>query len=614
MFFFNLYLACNGENKTEPSTEPITEPSSEISTEPSQPSSEPTTEPSGEPTTEPSGEPTSEPSGEPSSEGVQGILLPPEEQIIRISMALRGTRPSLEEIQQVIDNPDEIYNLAEGYVESSEFTETVKDIYAETLKLRAIESQIPVVGTLVGYTQQEVHTSLTEEPLWLIEHVVENDLPFTEIVTADYAVMDEIAAKIWNDHTYDFSTGGKQQVYWLDNRPVAGLVTSNGMLFRHISNGANYHRSRVNMLTDAFLCESFSGRDIPLTGEIDLSDDAAVAEAVFNQTECIACHQGLDPLAAHFWGFRPRITNASIVNSYSNGCPTNSLNTTCYPITQYLSGLDDYWENLGLRGPNYYGYHSENMDDLGLKMADDPRFSQCVAKRVSAYLTQKVMSELSFENVAELQMLFESSGYNIKTLAAAVVTDPSFLLKSSDDESVPLAELQIIRPEQLGRMMTDLTGFSWEVGLENMTNNQGTSIGLIPMMTNDVIGMRAMFGGIDGSKVTSPTYSPTPVKLLALAGYAQQAAGYVVESDFATSNSNPILLTQVTAATTDEASIKAQLVDLHMRVLREHVDINSSEVQESYDLWQIVATVSDNETAWKTVLMAFFQSPDILFY
>ena len=79
-------------------------------------------------------------------------------------MALRGTRPSLEEIQQVIDNPDEIYNLAETYVESSEFTETVKDLYAETLKLRAIESQMPVVGALDDYTQQEVHTSLTEEP------------------------------------------------------------------------------------------------------------------------------------------------------------------------------------------------------------------------------------------------------------------------------------------------------------------------------------------------------------------------------------------------------------------------------------------------------------------
>ena len=135
------------------------------------------------------------------------------------------------------------------------------------------------------------------------------------------------------------------------------------------------------------------------------------------------------------------------------------MNTTCYPITQYLSGLGDYWQDLGLRGPNYYGYHSENMDDLGLQMADDPRFSQCVAKRVSAYLTQKQIDDLSFENVAELQLLFESSGYDIKTLAAAVVTDPNFLLKSADDESVPLAELQIIRPEQLGRMMPDLQVF-----------------------------------------------------------------------------------------------------------------------------------------------------------
>ena len=58
MLLFQLILACNGGDKTEPSAEPTIEPSSEVSTEPSQPSAEPTTEPSGEPTTEPSGEPT----------------------------------------------------------------------------------------------------------------------------------------------------------------------------------------------------------------------------------------------------------------------------------------------------------------------------------------------------------------------------------------------------------------------------------------------------------------------------------------------------------------------------------------------------------------------------
>ena len=77
--------------------------------------------------------------------------------------------------------------------------------------------------------------------------------------------MDEIVAEIWNDHTYDFSTGGKQQsIGWITDQ----LTCDKQWMFSHISNGANYHRSRVNMLTDAFLCESFS-RDIPLTGEID---------------------------------------------------------------------------------------------------------------------------------------------------------------------------------------------------------------------------------------------------------------------------------------------------------------------------------------------------------
>jgi hypothetical protein len=608
MPLFHLLLACNGgDNKVEPSAEPTTEPSSEVSTEPSQPSVEPS-QPTSEPNTEPSGEP-SEPSGEPSTEPVQGVLLSPEEQIIRISMALRGTRPSLEDIQAVIENPDEIYTLAEEYVEDPEFLETVKDLYAETLKLRSFESIVPRLGPLATFYTQDVHEALSEEPLWLIEHVVQNDLPFTEIVTADYAVMNEIAAEIWNDHTYDFTAGGKQDVLWTDGRPVAGLLTSNGVLYRHHSNSGNYHRSRVNMLSDAFLCESFSGRNIPLTGEIDLSDDEAVSEAVFTQTECVACHQGIDPIAAHFWGFRNSLTSFRIATSYNAGCTGNLLSNVCYPISQYNSEYTTYWQDLGLRGPNYYGYLSENMTDLGIHMSDDPRFSQCVAKRFSAYLSQKNMEELSFENVAELQSLFESSGYDVKTLASAIVTDSNFLLHTPDDESVPLAGLQIIRPEQLDRMFSELTGLKWDLGLENNNN-----YGVVPLMKDDQFGMRAMFGGIDGLKVTSPTHTPTPIKLLTLASYAQQAAGYVVDKDLDPTNSNPILLKLVDADTTDEMEIKAQLVELHLLILRENVDINSPQIQESYDLFEDISSFSDPTVGWKVLLTALLQSPDVLFY
>ena len=606
MFLIKIFLACNGGNKkSEPAAEPAN-PSSEVSVEPSQPSTEPAPEPTGEPGAEPASETSSEPSNE-----SEGTLLFPEEQIIRISMALRGIRPSMEDIQSVIDDPNEIYVLTEEYVEHPEFSETIKDLYAEQLKVRSLETRAPQLGSLSSFSSFEIHQALAEEPLWIIEHIIENDLPFTEIITADYTLMNEVAAELWNDHTYDFTTGGMQQVYWTDERPTAGILSSNGILFRHQSNGANYHRSRVNMLSDVFLCESFSGRDIPLTGEIDLSDDEAVAQAVFNQAECIACHQALDPIAAHFWGFRNRLQSNQINNSFDNGCPQNNPATNfCYPISFYSSDHSNYWQNLGLRAPNYYGYHSANMTDMGVLISEDPRFAQCVAKRFSAYLTQSSVDDIPFEHIAELQQLFTSSGYDAKTLAAAIVTDPSFLLSEPDDEDTHLAGLQIIRPEQLDRMITDLTGLAWDLGLESFGQN---NLGVIPMLNNDQFGFRAMSGGIDGFKVTAPTHTPTPVKMLTLAAYAQQAAGYVVDKDLDPTNI-PLLLTQVQANTTNEMTIKAQLVDLHLIILRENVNINSPQIDDSYALFDQIATNSDVSTAWKTLLTAYLQSPDVLFY
>ena len=81
----------------------------------------------------------------------------------------------------------------------------------------------------------------------------------------------------------------------------------------------------------------------------------------------------IDPLAAHFWGFRPRITNASIV------IPIRMVVQLSleYNLLSHHTISIWTWRLLArprTRGPNYYGYHSENMDDLGLQMADDPRF------------------------------------------------------------------------------------------------------------------------------------------------------------------------------------------------------------------------------------------------
>ena len=95
---------------------------------------------------------------------------------------------------------------------------------------------------LVLGTTQEMQDALSEEPLNLIAEVVRQDLPFSEIVTADWTVLDAVGAQVWYGHDYDANLGGLQIAHLQDGAP-AGILSTSAFL-RHESNGANYNRAR----------------------------------------------------------------------------------------------------------------------------------------------------------------------------------------------------------------------------------------------------------------------------------------------------------------------------------------------------------------------------------
>ena len=590
-------MACTGEKNSNSPENP--DPS-----EPEQPISEP-----NQPTSEPS-EP-SEPD-DPLVETVEYQELSPVKQLLRISMALRGTRPSMSELQRALQDPESITVMALEFTETPEFIETVADLYAEVLLMRATALRMPSIGALSSESQKEIHNTMAEEPLNILREVVRSDAPFTDIVSADWTILDEVGSRMWGYHDYDSSGEDLQVVHYTDTRPSAGMITTNGFLTRHGSAGSNFNRGRVNTITKTFLCTDFTDRDIPLSGEIDLSDDAAVAEAVFTQTECVGCHQSMDPLGAQLWGPRAQLTQFAVLKGHNEGAC--DFHWPCYPIPMYNPGATDNWQNKGLRGPNYFGYQSDTLSDMGANIAADPRFSQCVSRRMLSYLQQQDLDAAPLEEVVQFQELFEASDFSIKTLAASIVTSPAFLAKSASPESFEdsIPGIQVIRPEQLQRLYSSLLGFNFVIGLTN-GGNGGAPYGNFNAMTDDSFGFRAMAGGVDGYRVTFPTHTATPVRLLVMALMADEAASAAVEHDLL-STETPRLLTGVTIETTDEGLLRLQLKKLHLQILGESVDVNSSEIDDSLALFLEIESSSDIETAWKVLLSAFFQSPDMLYY
>ena len=156
------------------------------------------------------------------------VYLTPTEHLVRASMALRGIRPSLEELRAVDRDADALPAIVDRYLASPAFGATIRELHNEALQLRIQQPNytMPAAGPLWDRSYTEMAESLYAEPLRLIEDVVMSDQPYTRIVTAGYTMADDIVAAIWGlEHP-----GGPAWVRtaYPDERGAAGILASSG--------------------------------------------------------------------------------------------------------------------------------------------------------------------------------------------------------------------------------------------------------------------------------------------------------------------------------------------------------------------------------------------------
>jgi mono/diheme cytochrome c family protein len=165
--------------------------------------------------------------------------------------------------------------------------------------------------------------ALLEEPMKLIEYIVRNDRPFTEIVTADYimvspytsrgyGIFEELKSKFKNpEDPFEFipvklkALKGRSRQEDQDSAtgsyPHAGLLSTFQYLTRYPTTETNRNRLRARMYYQHFL-----GVDV-LELAARVSDAAAVTAKfkvpTMEASECVVCHKTLDPVAGMFQDF-----------------------------------------------------------------------------------------------------------------------------------------------------------------------------------------------------------------------------------------------------------------------------------------------------------------------
>jgi len=530
------------------------------------------------------------------------VRLTPSQHLVRASMALRGVRPTVDELDAVAADPSVLPAIVDYYLTTDEFGETIRDLHAESLLLGVapdvFPAGFPAVGELEGRDAHAINVSVVEAPLRLVEHVVRNDRPYPEIVTADYTLADEVVATVWG-LPYDDEEGGWQVTRYEDERPVAGILSDGFVFTRHSTTYSNKNRGRAANLARGLLCYDFLDRQVEIDSGIDLADEEAVANAIATNDACVSCHQTLDPLATLFADHFPIRVPAELES---------------YPVRQFAPELRPLYAPRDAH-PYFFGQPAVDLVDVGVHVANDPRFALCASRRFYGHLAGVEEGAIPLDVVDRYRDVFVESGQNARALARAIVLGDDFAVRRvTGDATDALVGVKRASPEQLARMFEDLTGYVWESDFDFDVG--AGRVGRVDLMRDPFLGYSVLAGGTDSISVTRPARTWSATTALVLRGLAAHAAPHVVRSDLAEPDpSYRRLLTEVDPDTRDEPRIRGQLVMLHLRLFGERVTEEDPSVDAAYEVFaDTLAARDDVSRAWTTTLFAMFQDIRVAYF
>lgn len=543
-------------------------------------------------------------------------LLSARRQLIRLSVDLRGAHPSAADLAFIEQYPDAYEDYVDRYLQDPRFVTRMKEIWNRSIRTRTGETYFdPSDAGLGMFPDEVVADSIGEEPLAMIGHVVANDLPFSEVITADYTLADPIVAAMW-DLPYPEGKTGWQATAYDDGRPLAGILSSTTLWQRYPSAGVNSNRHRANTVSRIFLCDDYLSRPVSFSRtQIDTLTTGDPEEVIQNTQVCQSCHSTLDPFASHFFGFWWEIDGE------------------LEDQTLYRPEDEPVWRNqMGSHvSPAFYGIPTKGLEEMAQHLAEDPRFLDCAVRTTFDGLTQRSSSDLDREELWTHKAAFDDSGMVVRDLVKSIVMSRSYRAGAIEDVPTEQAEgedveevsgladrvpvLKTVTPAQLEGIIRAKTGYRWTM--------RGR-----PALAKNVNGLAVLSGGTDGLYVNTPNSDPSVGLVFVQERLAQAAGWHVATHDLDTEREGEaILLKYVTREDSPETNREAfqiQIEQLYADVLGVPLDRPETadgeegeppEVAELIRLWKQLYSVDANpDKAWAGVVSVVLRDPMLIFY
>ena len=439
--------------------------------------------------------------------------------------------------------------------------------------------------------------AILREPLELIEHIVRNERPFTELVTADYimvspyssrgyGVFDEVKAKFEDtDDPFEYvpvklkalkSRNGKVQESETGFYPHAGFLSMFHYLRRYPTTETNRNRLRARMYYQHFL-----GIDVMALAP-RVTDAAAVSAEykipTMQAADCVVCHKSIDPLAGLF-------------QDYNEG--------------GHLGPRKDGWYT-DMFPPGFEGQDLPKdqkwraMQWLGERTAKDPRFAVAMVEHVYYLLMgRKVLQppediddplfasrRRAYQEqrrlIEEVAVQFAEADFNLKVVFKQLIPTQFYRadgLATAAEHPRRRAELddiglvRLLTPEGLERKIEACFGKRWG----RLVNRESR--------------FKILYGGINSKSVTERMTDPSGAMGAIQRIMANDVACKNVALDFTRKPSERRLFPSIEPDVVpgedskSEAQIRAAIVHLHEHLLGQQHKPDHLEVDRTYRLF-----------------------------
>jgi hypothetical protein len=473
-----------------------------------------------------------------------------------------------------------------------------------------------------GSDKRLTSEALAQEPMRLIANVVTNERPYTEVLTADYIMVNPFSAEVYGGNVTFDNSGDPDE--WREGRiteyyrctvcgqnnpnvsfniatdyPHAGLLNSPALLSRFPSTDTNRNRARARWAYYFFLGVDIEGLSDRTTDQAALADEN---NPTLNNENCTVCHNIMDPVAGAFQNYG----DEGFYKDQPGGLHSLPGSNRLDPDSDYQIGDTWYSDMLAPGFGNELAPNSDNsIQWLGDKFVKDPRFGYgtvyfwypAVMGR-DAYALPENLEDSDYESKlaaygTEQQMMQDvaasfvagSAGngeHNLKDLLVDLTLSDHFRADSVDAiSSVQDVELdrvgtgKLLTPEQLSRKLETTTGFSWEYG----------SFGALEEV------YKLIYGGIDSFGITDRATDLTTLMSTVVTTMANEVSCPITAQEFGLSQGQRKLFPYVelnSLPTNSESAIRSNIQHLHSTLLGEKLGVSDPEIDATYGLFAAV--------------------------